>query len=447
MLRLNEKFQVSGMIRPRNIAETNGSKWILGCETLDRDFADYEQYKEYLAPLGIGKIRLQAGWAKTEKAKGVFDFSWLDRIVDDARGRGLGVILETDYGNSIYEGGGGWDLTAQFPTSGEGLAAWDRWVEALARHFRGRVIDWAMWNEPDNGGLNSIEDIAYFNIRTAEIIRRIIPDARIGALSLAMCRAEPLWKCLMIFRKEGKLSLFHRYIYHCYDMLPEECYSEVEKMKNILRTFTAAAELRQGESGCPSERTTHFALAGHDWTEFSQAKWDLRRMLGDLGHDVESSVFTICDFNHKGRQINRKGLLLADENHTVLRPKKAYYAVQNATAVFDGSFTHAENNCISLIAHGKASLFTFRDKQGRLLAAYWDHADVPGDSHDTGNCQITLMDGSIRDPVLCDLLSGRVYDIPSGVITGAGEFRIFRDMPYADSPLLLTDRTALPLRD
>ena len=27
----------------------------------------------------------------------------------------------------------------------------------------------------------------------------------------------------------------------------------------------------------------------------SQAKWDMRRMLGDLGHDVESSVFTICD--------------------------------------------------------------------------------------------------------------------------------------------------------
>ena len=41
----------------------------VGCEVLDRDYADYHSYKEYLSALGIRKIRLQAGWAKTEKTK------------------------------------------------------------------------------------------------------------------------------------------------------------------------------------------------------------------------------------------------------------------------------------------------------------------------------------------------------------------------------------------
>jgi len=65
-------------------------------------------------PLGIKTIRLQGGWAKTEKVKGSYDFAWLDAIIDDARGRGLNILLETDYGNPIYAGGGGWDLRADF---------------------------------------------------------------------------------------------------------------------------------------------------------------------------------------------------------------------------------------------------------------------------------------------------------------------------------------------
>ena len=59
-----------GTLRPRSVAETGDSNWTIGCETLDRDFADFEQYKEFLAPLGIKTIRLQGGWAKCEPEKG-----------------------------------------------------------------------------------------------------------------------------------------------------------------------------------------------------------------------------------------------------------------------------------------------------------------------------------------------------------------------------------------
>ncbi|HTL07841.1 MAG TPA: hypothetical protein VL307_06275, partial [Chitinophagaceae bacterium] len=57
----------AGMVKHRNATEIAGSNWLIGCETLDRDFADYDQYKEYLNPLGIKRLRLQGGWAKTEK--------------------------------------------------------------------------------------------------------------------------------------------------------------------------------------------------------------------------------------------------------------------------------------------------------------------------------------------------------------------------------------------
>ena len=58
-----------GAVAPRNAAEIEDSNWFLGCETLDRDYADFDQYKEYLCPLGIKYLRFQGGWA---------------RVVDDA---------------------------------------------------------------------------------------------------------------------------------------------------------------------------------------------------------------------------------------------------------------------------------------------------------------------------------------------------------------------------
>ncbi|MBQ9456268.1 MAG: beta-galactosidase, partial [Thermoguttaceae bacterium] len=139
-------WNVLGTVRPKSAPEiTAGQNWTLGCETLDRDYIFWETYKEYVAPLGIRRIRLQAGWAKTEKEKGVYDFAWLDAVIDDAIARGLEIWLETDYGNPIYPGGGDWDLGAGFPVSEEGLAAWDRGVEALATRYQGKVRDLAMW--------------------------------------------------------------------------------------------------------------------------------------------------------------------------------------------------------------------------------------------------------------------------------------------------------------
>ena len=52
------------------------SRWSVGCETLDRDYAVFGNYKEYLGELGVGYARIQSGWAKTEQKKGKYDFKW-----------------------------------------------------------------------------------------------------------------------------------------------------------------------------------------------------------------------------------------------------------------------------------------------------------------------------------------------------------------------------------
>ena len=433
-----------GTIRPRSVREIAGSNWTLGCETLDREFADYQQYKEYLVPLGIKTIRLQGGWAKTEKRKGVYDFAWLDTIVDDARGRGLNILLETGYGNTIYEGGGGWDLAGGFPTSAEGLAAWDRWVEAMATRYKGKVRDWAMWNEPDINKRHQPEDIAAINIRTAEIIKRVIPDARIAGLSLASSSPQLLDKCLKALADRGKVDLFDWFIYHGYAMNPDSSYKNVEALKTTLARYSSKARMRQGENGCPSEKATKFALSNHPWTEHSQAKWDLRRMLGDLGHDVESAVFTICDFNHTGREINRKGLLRATADKKVEKIKLAYYSVQNCVAVFDDSLERIREPNIAVKYDKSTARFAYRHKHsGHNLIVLWDNSATPGDSFATQPAQVEAKGLAFRQPVWVDLVSGRIYEIPADRIAAVGDVTVFKDVPLYDAPVLIAEEAAV----
>lgn len=435
-------WKVLGTVRPKSVTEiTAGQNWTLGCETLDRDYIFWDTYKEYVAPLGIRRIRLQAGWAKTEKEKGVYDFTWLDEIINDALARGLEIWLETDYGNPIYPGGGGWDLGAGFPVSEEGLAAWDRWVEALATRYKGKVRDFAMWNEPDIGKKKTPEQIALFNIRTAETILRVNPDARIGALSLATNNPAKVKACLDVFQREGKMHLFTWLIYHGYAPNPDTSYKNVTELQKVVDSYPHKLKLWQGENGCPSETAHKFALSNHPWSELTQAKWDARRMLGDLGHDVVSSVFTICDFDHTGREINRKGLLKINDKRSLAKVKMVYYTVQNIASLFDLTLERQKEYAAS-VSDENVTWFAFRDSEKKQDAlVFWDGTQIPSESNEARKTTWTLENAQIAEPVLVDVVTGRIYKIPDKNIQRDGEKLTLTEIPVYDAPLVITDRS------
>ena len=57
----------------------------IGFEKLDRAVFDPHKAYDKVAATGIKPIRIQSGWARPEKEKGVYDFAWLDDIVDNLR--------------------------------------------------------------------------------------------------------------------------------------------------------------------------------------------------------------------------------------------------------------------------------------------------------------------------------------------------------------------------
>lgn len=446
---LTVPYQHIGTILPKSIHEVR-NELTLGCEVLDRDYADYQQYKEYLEPLGLKKIRLQGGWAKTEKVKGVYDFAWLDSIIYDATDRGLKIWLQTSYGNPVYEGGGTPYLKGGWPTSVEGKAAWDRWVEALAIRYKGRVYEWEIWNEPD---INKEQIVDYksltdLNIRTAEIIKKVEPTAKIAALSLALADDELLDKCLKDFQDRGKLDLFDWISYHQYTFRPEDAYPKVEKMREVILRYSDRIKLWQGENGAPSKGYMGGALSAYNWSEVSQAKWALRRMMGDHGRGIATGIFSISDMNYGGndaiKKKNVKGLLATNDQKKVLRPKMAYYAVQHFAAVFDLLQNQIEAKSFKPTTDYSYSLFAYQDeKTGLQSFLMWYDEATPTNFNQPTPVDIEVMGGRFDNPVWVDLLTGKVYKIPAGSISKKGNNYAFSQIPVYDSPVLIVDMSLI----
>ena len=446
---LDSGFKRIGTIKPRKVGEIAGAQnWSIGCETIDRDFTNWDSYKDYLVPLGIKLIRLQGGWAKTERDLGIYDWRWLDRIIDDARSRGLEILLQTNYGNPIYPGGGSRHLSGGFPTSEEALAAWDKWVEAMATRYKGKVRDWEMWNEPNNNKAHTPEITADFDIRTAEIIKRVIPDARIagGVLNSPALAYSEGW--LQRVTSLQKQSLFTWFIYHGYTRNPDEKhYDEVAKLKALFQQYAPEIKLWQGEAGTQSEYCLGGALSKYPWTELTQAKWMTRRMLGDLGHDVPSLVFSMADLDYNrwdGYQLgdmDRYGLVKTDKQYRLLKVKMAYYAVQNVVAVFDDTLERLPDGSVEVQCEKPVACFAYKNKKtGQLLLTLWDKSGVPSDRNDTVPATITLAKGAFTEPVWADVITGGIHEIPADRIQLDGEKVVFKDIPVYDAPVLIGDK-------
>ena len=105
-----DKFRASGpelkqigWIATRHAKEIQSSDWSVGCETLDRDQAKFSVYREYVGELGAKHGRLQSGWAKCEKQKGVYEFAWLDECVYGLNEQRVKPWVCLCYGNPMYK--------------------------------------------------------------------------------------------------------------------------------------------------------------------------------------------------------------------------------------------------------------------------------------------------------------------------------------------------------
>ena len=428
-----------GKIQPRHAREIQSSNWSVGAETMDRDYTIYRNWKEYLGPLGVKKARIQGGWAKTEKHKGVYDFAWLDEIIFDMNDQGVEPWMCLCYGNSLYSDGGGIRLGAQIPTSEESLRAWTLWVRAVVSRYMDVIDEWEIWNEPNLRQSNAAQSYADFMLHTAGQIRKIQPKARILAMSTAGVDTDFVTKVLTIAQQNNKLHLIDQITYHPYSHNPDKSYKAVQELRRIVESFSPRITIRQGENGCPSMRRKTKALRDYDWTEVSQAKWALRRFLGDLERDIESSYFSIMDMKYPD-EMNAKGLLKSCDDQTVEYAKPAYYAVQNLASIFDDNFTRIKSFDYTATSQRSLSVFCYKHKQTKChVITIWFDGEIPSDDNARTGVDFTFKNVRLEKPVYIDLRTGDVFEIPQSAYSSKDNVYTFKSIPCYDSPILIAD--------
>jgi hypothetical protein len=445
-----------GDVATRHARDIAGSTWSVGAETMDRDFTVYRNWKQYLGPLGVKHARLQSGWAKTEKERGKYDWAWLDEIVDDMVAQGVTPWICICYGNPIYSDGGGVGLGDGWPRGEESLAAWDRYVGSLVNRYQSRVNEWEIWNEP---GLHSKKDnaksdphevaieYADFFIRTAMVVRREQPQARILGLSLPGIPLPFAGDVLKRLKERNALALLDELTYHPYNENPDASYAAVGQLREMLRSYAPNAIVRQGENGCPSVKGGFGAIAKADWTETAQAKWALRRLLGDLGRDIPTSYFSICDMRYPNA-CNHKGLLAINDDKTVHHVKQAYHSIQRITAIFDDTVHRIPEFLGKVDGAGKGrtySMFGYRADSGANIVALWRDGNRPDEHPDIEEITVTLPGVTFLHPVWVDLLNGNVFAIDAQMWTEKDGVTTFRQTPGYDSPVLIAEESAIPL--
>jgi hypothetical protein len=442
-----DKFQLSGpqlkqigLLSVKNSKEIKSSSWSVGCETLDRDYAKFSVYKDYVGELGVKHGRLQSGWAKCEKQKGVYSFEWLDSCVYGLNEQSVKPWICLCYGNPVYGSGIGLGAgVAALIGNEEAMSGWLKYVELTVNRYKDVVNEWEVWNEP----YGQEKDYAPLLMRTAELIKKIQPGAVILG-EILWDPKEPGQKILLdALKAKNKLDLVDYWAYHPYVNNPDDCYPLVDKFVSILKSYNPKFKIYQGEVGCPSQLEWTHALAYYPWTEYSQAKWDLRRMAGDRVRNIPSSIFTIIDLRYTN-MLQSFGLIRSDLLHNFIYKRPSYYGVQNMVSFFDDNVTAVGELPYESDSNRKMSVAGFK-KEGKPVLLVWYKDRIPTDDLKWDQVSITFKGVNFQDPVYIEMITGKVFDIDKSTLKISGENTSFMKLSVWDSPVMIAERSLVTM--
>ena len=458
-----------GKITPKSALEVKSSQLGIGFEKLDRNVFDPEKAYDKVAALGVKWVRLQSGWQRTEREKGVYDFAWLDDIVDNLIRRGMVPWICLCYGNDLYTEA----AKTVFGAVGcppifteEERAAWHNYVKATTEHFKSRVEYYEVWNEPDGQhcwkhGVDP-EEVSAFTVATANAAREGDKNAKI--IGGVVCTVISMDFVSDMLASNGMGSAIDALSYHRYT--PDEFYAQrdARALRALCDLYNPGIELIQGESGTQSSSKGAGALRGGAWTPWKQAKYLLRHRIADFQCGLKfTSHFTAVDMIEalNGTVGDKQsyldygyfGVLSADFDENGFAtgdysPKPAYYALQNLASVFAEDFKAADlpilfrpmksPRMLDMDFREKSLMWAgFKRNNGAAAFAYWNSADLmTTDFESTITLDLCSLKGELH---LIDLMDGTIYDIPESMIEPVRSTTIrLKNIPIKDYPLLLT---------
>jgi hypothetical protein len=251
-------------------------------------------------------------------------------------------------------------------------------------------------------------------------------------------------KVFAILKENDKLELVDYLTYHPYAKNPDDSYANVEKLEALKNTYNPRIKLFQGENGCPSQLEWTHALAYHPWTEISQAKWFMRRMVGDHVRNIPTSIFTVIDLQYYN-MLQSFGLIRSNALHDVIYKRPSYYGVQHMVSFFDDTVEPTGMLEYGSNAYHKLTVAGFR-KEGKPVALVWYNGQIPGDEMKWDIISLTIKNTNFNNPVYVEMISGKVFEINSSDWENKDTDVVFKNLPVWDSVIMIAERSHVKLK-
>ncbi len=477
-----DRLQKVGQIDLSHNRENRAMRLGIGFEKLDRGVFDPEKAYDHVADLGLHWIRIQSGWMRTEKEKGVYDFSWLDSIVNNLLKRNLEPWICLCYGNPVYT-----DHAAPvFGAVGcppieteEERKGWRNYVGALVAHFKGRVKWYEVWNEPDlsyswhhfwdeDTHKPNAAEYGQFCRDTAMAVHGADPDAKV--IGFGISHSYDLSYVSKAFQ-QGLADCIDAVSFHVYAIDDTLRPIFIKNLRALVDRYNPNIQLIQGESGAQTRGDGAGAMHSCAWTPEKQVKYLLRGTVHDLAAGVMfTSYFSTMDmieglhglladkksyldfgyFGVIGADFDENGV--ATGNYT---RKPSFTALQTVSAIFCGEYQTADLPLRRMVKPSRwvhdtdcndrtVITYGFERPNGSAALVYWNSTPILASAYfGTISFEAVAMDTAhIR---LIDLANGNVYAIPEKMIVDKGDGCIeLVNLPLTDSPLVLTFGDFMP---
>ncbi len=274
---------------------------------------------------GIKWVRLDFNWDEIEPFQGYFDWSHCDRVVNQALERGLSIFASLAY-TPPWAGDGSKNSVPRDSN------LWRNFVRRAVERYRGRILYWGMWNEPNLKEFwkGSVDD--YINIILipgSQTLKSVDSNSKVVApdLSHLFGAFESRWDNWL----NKILSSANQYMdvisHHIYDT-PDNCFLKMESYdpKNPLAPSLLKV-IRDSGAGNKPLWITETGWNTWEVTEDTQANYYKRFLQLMKSKGYVNKVFFYEIMDDPRENIPPFGILRAD-----LSEKKAYFAYKEFIA-------------------------------------------------------------------------------------------------------------------
>lgn len=405
-------------------------------------------------------------WHWVEKERGVLKIDpETDAAVTELTSHGVEMVMSLNFGNRLYCGPANrplpqmwewnYDLPAP-PTTPEALAAWNRYVEFMVKHFRDRVRHFEVWNEWNIscywGAHPKLEDYLAVARAAIPVIRKHAPGAKIMMGSWAgFPHGMSTWNADQLAAQEKKtlyLAATRQLAREVDEIGWHPFYqTDPERLHRYTADVRALKAWLQGvgfRGHCMVTEWNYSALypplseaeaklawcGGFKATEIEKAKYVAQVFTRHTALDLESffcemyfPYFAVLDLSLLRRSFDADPI-------PPLQPQAAYYVTRNLATMLDG-MEPAEFEYRVTPAPKRLEVFTLKSPEGRALTLW-----LGGRAQD--HCAGDTIDVRLKTPcrraIACDPINGVAQEL---VVTQTLEGSLLEGILVRDWPLIL----------